>query len=70
MELTTPQMNTSEYIYLKTNWRLAEGPLYNRFCQRYTKKPIRREEKLSGWDLCPWESTERGVRWMEIFQGE
>lgn len=49
----------------KTNWKLAETPVHSRL--RSTHYWVGREEKQSGWDLCPSNQVgtcapERGLR--------
>ena len=49
-----------EKFSLETNWRLAERLLYNQGCETSTQNQVGREEKQSGWDLCPGREHRRG----------
>ena len=64
--MNTPKVHVHvEHFSLKTNWRLAETPLYNQGC-----KKIHTELGRKGSDqietLCSWEGTQKmGVTWVE-----
>ena len=76
-----PTMNTSklhlhvEQFSLKTNWKPAEGLLYNQGCMK-DMHIIRQEGKKSvpvpDQDLGLWEGTQRKmmITWVEVGPGE